>query len=95
MQVIDSYFDSLEEKINLILEENKTCKQKIEELEKINTELKVIVKSKINKITELEKEIIALKINEKLEDTGNSGEIKKKINEMVREIDKCIAYLNN
>ena len=92
--MINSIFESLEEKIKQIINENKNYKKKTEELEKNIEELKIIIESKINKIEELEKQVLILKINEKLDSTANSGEIKKKINEMVREIDKCIAYLN-
>ena len=45
-------------------------------------------------LKELEKENIALKLNQTIEKSENSVDIRRKINEMVREIDKCLVYLN-
>jgi len=94
MDVINSFLDNLKSKITLVLKKNEAYEQKIVVLEKENSELNKLLNNLENKIKETEKENIALKINQSLEKNNNPSELKKKINEMVREIDKCIAYLN-
>jgi len=94
MDVINSSLDSLKDKIILVLRKNEEFKQKIQNLDKEKTELITLVNNLENKIKETEKENIALKLNQSLEKSNDTGDLKKKINEMVREIDKCIAYLN-
>ena len=94
MDVIDSFLNSLKEKITLVLQKNEYYKRRINILEKENLELIKTLNNTENKIKETEKENIALKLNLSLEKNNNTSELKKKINEMVREIDKSIAYLN-
>jgi regulator of replication initiation timing len=63
-----------------------------------NESLKVALNTSRNKITELEEKLKVLKLARTLEG-GESGinektlDIKQKINEFVREIDKCIVLL--
>jgi 23S rRNA maturation-related 3'-5' exoribonuclease YhaM len=59
------------------------------ELEKIKQELEI----KDQQILELNNKIKLLKIAGSV-DSGGTKEVKLKINEMVREIDKCIAQIN-
>lgn len=47
------------------------------------------------KIEDLEEQNKRIKLARSLQESGETSlEVKLKINEMVREIDKCIAYLN-
>jgi chromosome segregation ATPase len=69
--------------------ENQKLKQEIHEIKNIIEDQKVI-------ITNLEEKIKVLKIAKTLEAAGkDNNQAKLKINELVREIDKCIALLNN
>ncbi len=68
-------------------EENKILNDKNKEYEQIIEEQKKIIK-------ELEEKIKVLKIAKSLEGSSNTFEQKVKINEMLREIDKCIGLLN-
>jgi hypothetical protein len=68
-------------------EENKILNDKNKEYEQIIEEQKKIIK-------ELEEKIKVLKIAKSLEGSSNTFEQKDKINEMLREIDKCIGLLN-
>jgi hypothetical protein len=67
--------------------ENKKC---IEELQ----ELKKVVREQKQTIRELEDRIKILRIAKTLETKEGNVEAKLKINELVREIDKCIGLLN-
>lgn len=94
MEVFDLFLDSLKEKLVLVLKKNEAQEQKISLLNSEITELKKIVTNLENKIKETENKNLALIMNQSLGKVNDSSELKKKINEMVREIDKCIAYLN-
>lgn len=93
MNGLSEKFDKLEVKLKELIEKNRFYRQKIENLEGQNEKLKNELKLIENKLKTAEEEKIRFKINQKLE-KNDTGEIKRKINEMVREIDKCIAYLN-
>lgn len=78
LQLIDRK-DNLEKELNLLKEKNG---QLSEQLNTQNSEIeKLIEKNKILRIAGGSKE-------------GDNREIKLKINEIVREVDKCIAQLN-
>ena len=84
---IDYKLKQFFEKHLLLRAENKTLNKKIEEL-----------KSDINKnretIKQLEEKVQILKLAKTLESNEGNVEAKLKINELVREIDKCIGLLN-
>jgi uncharacterized protein YjcR len=61
----------------------------LKEVEKIKKELEI----KDQQISELNNKVKLLKIAGSV-DTDGTKEVKLKINEMVREIDKCIAQIN-
>jgi chromosome segregation ATPase len=72
------------EKITGILHDQKT---EIEGLKKINEELKGQIKT-------LEEKLKLLKIAKATDSKEGAADAKRKINEIVREIDKCIGLLN-
>ncbi|PJB14829.1 MAG: hypothetical protein CO118_06535 [Flavobacteriales bacterium CG_4_9_14_3_um_filter_32_8] len=78
--------EKLIEKHQLLIEKNNTLSN---EIEKIKQELK----EKSQQISELNDKIKLLKIAGGVDGDGTK-EVKLKINEMVREIDKCIAQIN-
>ena len=65
-------------------------------LQKNNEMLKVLLEKKENNLKELEEKIKLMNISKSVD--SSQGDVKAtrlKINEYVREIDKCIALLNN
>lgn len=66
-----------------------------------NNELEQLVTQQKNALTELEEQNKVVKIAKAVTDPENHGdnddrkEQRKRLNELVREIDKCIALLNN
>jgi hypothetical protein len=67
--------------------ENKKCIAELQELKKVVREQKQTIR-------ELEDKIKILRIAKTLETKEGNVEAKLKINELVREIDKCIGLLN-
>ncbi len=78
--------EKLIEKHKLLIEKNAQLSEKID---KINQELN----EKNQQISELNDKIKLLRIAGRVDGEGTK-EVKLKINEMVREIDKCIAQIN-
>jgi hypothetical protein len=72
---------------NQTLNENKKLKQEIHDIKHIIEDQKVIIKNN-------EEKIKVLKIAKTLDSGKDNYQTKLKINELVREIDKCIALLN-
>lgn len=72
---------------NAIQEENDLLKQE-------NESVKAALTNSRNKNTELEEKLRVLKLAKSLEGTSEKSlDIKQKINEFVREIDKCVVLL--
>lgn len=67
-----------------------------EDLKLRNGELEQLVTQQKNALTELEEQNKVVKIAKAVtEDDDDRKEQRKRLNELVREIDKCIALLNN
>ena len=79
---IISLYNSLKKEKEEILEENKTLKSEVEDRDK--------------DIKRLEEKIKLLRITKSVstQDVEKNKDSRQKINEYVREIDKCIALLN-
>ena len=75
-------------KHNKLKQEYSKLEHKYEETEKNNYQLK-------QTITELEKQIQILTIAKSIPTAGDKSLGKKKINELLRELDTCIDLLNN
>lgn len=86
---------NLEEKIKLILSMYEKTNEEKNHLVEKEVELMKLVEEKDKRISELESKYNVLKVAKSLLATSdNPQEAKKKINGIVREIDKCIALLN-
>ncbi|HAX94388.1 MAG TPA: hypothetical protein DCY25_10670 [Bacteroidales bacterium] len=85
----------LNKKLEELFERYKDLQTKIRDLKNENDILKRYIEERDNKITELESKYERIKISGAL--TGNGGgadEARGRINELVREIDRCVALLN-
>jgi len=95
MESINLKISTIESKVLKLIEKQTSLQSNNELLSQENEDLKVLVKQQSNQISELENKIKMLKIAKSLEQTdGGNTEVKRKITEFVKEIDKCIALLN-
>jgi seryl-tRNA synthetase len=92
-KVVDK-FTSVDLKVRKLIERHREIKEslinyqnEIQELKKIKDQQQII-------ITELKDKIKLLKISKITETKEGAVDAKLKINEMIREIDKCIGLLN-
>lgn len=87
--------DNLEVKIGKLINAHKDSVTKAAELTEANKQLNELVNQQKNEIAELNEKIKMIKLAKGLEGTGeDTSKLKLKINEVVREVDKCIAMLN-
>ena len=84
----------VESKILQLIEKHKELKNKNKELKNKNKELRQIIEKLEIKTKEQTEHIVQLKLSDTLGKSTNNTDIKLKINELVREIDKCICLLN-
>jgi predicted nucleic acid-binding Zn-ribbon protein len=85
----------LNKKIDELLTRYNDLITKNRELNKENERLKVMLQESEDKFINLENRYERIKISGALLGSGeNAIEAKKKINDLVREIDRCVALLN-
>ena len=86
---IRSFIKSLKEKLNSKIQENNKLNQDILSAGEEITHLKT-------KISDLNENVKMLKLASQIDgnEVGSTKDVKLMINEMVREIDKCIVLLN-
>ena len=80
----------------LLVKKNKNLLEEAENLNKKVQDLEGDLQAKSDEINDLNEKYNVLKMTKKLKgsEVENSKEQKLKINEMIKEIDKCIALLN-
>ena len=87
--------DSIEIKIKNLIDKYNQVKLENSNLLKNNNDLKLVLDEKNNKIVDLQNKVKLMNITKNVD--RSKDEVKStrlKINEYVREIDKCIALLN-
>lgn len=84
----------IEYKLNKLINNNNKLITHNKILIEEKKEYEQIIEKQKNIIKELEEKIKVLKIAKSLDDSSNTYEQKVKINEMLREVDKCIGLLN-
>jgi len=85
----------LNRKLDELLNRYSTLRAEAEELRKDNELMKRMLEEKDERLKELEVKYERIKITGALLGEGeNAAEAKIKINELVREIDRCVALLN-
>lgn len=94
MSELNELVFSLDKKIKNLIEIKNQYQRANEELLHENSELDKINYQQQIKINQLENNIKVLTITKSLETGKNSVDAKLKINEFVREIEKCVALLN-
>ncbi|MBL4715353.1 MAG: hypothetical protein JKX95_01865 [Bacteroidia bacterium] len=94
MQTLTIKLSNIQKNIDHIVDLNKDYTIRNEQLHTENKELKVENETFSDKLKSLEEENKKIKIVNAVKGTESSTEVKLKINEFVREIDKCIALLN-
>src|SRR4051794_39770507 len=94
-QEILARIKSLEQALKALLEEHRLVKEHLAEVLDENKSLKTLVEKQNEDLKNFQNQDKITKIASSItEDTRNVSELKLKINEYIREIDKCIAHLS-
>jgi nucleotide-binding universal stress UspA family protein len=94
MDLVEGYLQKLEEKIRHLAEDHQNIRTDKDLLIRQSvTHLNTIEEQK-EEIESLKKQVQALKIAKSVESVKDTGKVKEKIQELVREIDRCIELLN-
>ena len=94
MKDVATLVSGIEYKLRKLIEQHKTIRIENSRLQNENLELKKIISQQQQVISQLEEKGKILKLAKTLETKEGNVEAKLKINELVREIDKCIGLLN-
>ena len=86
---------SIQEKVTKIIRLHENAKSQNEKLQNEKEELSKMLEERKMELKSLQEKNKTIKLAKSLLDTNeDSHEVKLKINEMVREVDKCIAFFN-
>lgn len=91
--LLKSSVANLERKLVLLVDKYKNMKQEVGILQEQNTELKDLLKQKEQQVDGFQNQIKISKIVNEI-DSGGDVELKKKIDDYIKEIDKCISHLS-
>lgn len=95
MQVSKKLLEEVKNGLELLIDQNNQLREDRLKLENHIEELQIQLVEANNKLAGLQEENGQLKMARAVSGDGNDGsEAKSRINEMVREIDKCLALLN-
>jgi predicted nucleic acid-binding Zn-ribbon protein len=90
--------DEIRAKVQKLITLHSQLHEEVRQLEALNGKLSGKIDEQKSKIKELENQTKALKIAQAVTQGGggdqNTRDLKMKINEYIREIDKCLAFLH-
>jgi chromosome segregation ATPase len=94
-ETLKNNLNGLERKLQLLIGEHKSLKDQVILLKQENQELKSGLRSRDEQLFNFKNQIKISKIVDNLNpEDGSSSELKKKVEEYIREVDRCIAYLS-
>lgn len=94
-EVLKTNLSGLERKILVLINEHKALKEEVRSLKLENHDLKTSLKGRDDQLVNFKNQIKITKIVDNINpEDGGVSELKKKVDEYIREIDKCIAHLS-
>jgi regulator of replication initiation timing len=94
-EALKTSLNGLERKILVLLNEHKSLKEELKGVKLENHELKMDLKKRDDQLSHFKNQIKITKIVDHINpEDGSVSELKRKVDEYIREIDKCIAHLS-
>ena len=94
-ELLKTNLTGLERKLMVLLNEHKNLKDELKSLKSENQNLKSTVRARDEQIAGFHNQLKITKLVDNLNpEDGSVLELKKKVDEYIREIDKCIAHLS-
>ena len=91
---LKSNLNGLERRILMLINEHKNLREEVKSLKVENQALRQSVQNRDNQLESFKNQIKITKIVDRIHlDNGEAAELKKKVDEYIREIDKCIANI--
>jgi sugar-specific transcriptional regulator TrmB len=84
----------INEQVLELLGQHRILKSKGTDLQTHNAELLKLIENQKKEIDQFKEQIVKLKITRSITDKKGSTEVNTKIEELLREIDKCVGLLN-
>ena len=84
----------INEQVLELLGQHRILKSKSTDLQTHNAELLKLIENQKKELDQFKEQIVKLKITRSITDKKGSTEVKTKIEELLREIDKCVGLLN-
>ncbi|MFT4524132.1 MAG: chromosome segregation ATPase [Granulosicoccus sp.] len=96
MQELNQVVDRIENKVIELVGQLQELRTENSELKKTNEELRILLETENKRNLDLEKQNKVAKIAKSVTLSDDDRKVqRKRLNDMVREIDKCIALINN
>ncbi|MFM9075799.1 MAG: hypothetical protein ACKORJ_09605 [Bacteroidota bacterium] len=93
--VLKSNLNGLERKILMLINEHKNLRDEVKNLKLENQALRQSVQSRDQQLDSFKNQIKITRIADRIHpEYGDVAELKKKVDDYIREIDKCIAHLS-
>jgi chromosome segregation ATPase len=93
-ELLKTNLSGLERKILVLVNEHKNLKEELKSLKRENQDLKTAVRNRDDQISGFHNQLKITKIVDSINpEDGSVSELKKKVDDYIREIDKCIAHL--
>jgi chromosome segregation ATPase len=93
--VLKSSLNGLERKMVVLINDHKTLKQEVNALKTVNSELKQSLRQREEQLDGFRNQIKITKIVDNIHpEDGSVSELRKTVDDYIREIDKCIAHLS-
>ena len=94
-ELLKTNLTGLERKILVLVNEHKNVKDELKGLKRENQDLKEAIRARDEQITGFHNQLKITKIVDSINpEDGSVSELKKKVDDYIREIDKCIAHLS-
>ena len=94
-ELLKTNLHGLERKILVLINEHKSTKEELRSLKRENQSLKEAIRTRDEQISGFHNQLKITKIVDSLgPEDGSVSELKKKVDDYIREIDKCIAHLS-
>lgn len=94
-EALKANLTGLERKILVMLNEHKALKEELKSVKSENQDLRTGLKTRDDQLSNFKNQIKITKIVDQINpEDGSASELKRKVDEYIREIDKCIAYLS-
>ena len=94
-ELLKTNLSGLERKILVLVNEHKNLKEELKGLKRENQELKEAVRARDEQVAGFHNQLKITKIVDSINpEDGSASELRKKVDDYIREINKCIAHLS-